>query len=421
MDTNKKSISPGALFLLFLRLGLMSFGGPLAHLGFFRREFVERRALVSSDDYAAMMALCQILPGATSSQTGMLLGHQLAGVRGALLAFLGFTLPSAVLMSGFGLVARQIDVTRLTWAMLAAKGIALAIVGLALWKMARSHWRSTVAVAIGVVAMLATLVIKHSAIGVCCIVLGGLISWLAVRGTGDTHADTTRVSLRSPGSQVATVSLALFAAFLLVPVAFGSLWDHPLLEGFFRLFRVGALIFGGGHVVLPMLQLELAGSQWMSAEQFASGYGLVQLMPGPLFTYAGWVGAVRAESGGILMAVACLIGIFLPSFLILFGALPHWSRWMQHPVLRRALPGIHAVVTGLLAAAWLDLGAVVWVGGFPDGEVMGATSGLFQGVALSLAPIDSDFLDVAGPFLQGRTDAAAFVCAWRQDVQLANL
>lgn len=340
------------VFVIFLRLGLTSFGGPVAHLGFFRQEFVARRRWLDEHAYADLVALCQFLPGPASSQVGMALGLRQAGMPGALAAWLGFTLPSALAMAllGLGLVAGQALVP--AGVLGGLKIAAVAVVAQAVWGMARSlcrGWERLLLMALACALVLLWPGVAGQVGAMLLAALAGLALW--GRGGGVPLAP---VHDRPTGMRARTgaLLLAVFAALLvLLPLA-ARTWPQPWLVLTDAFYRAGALVFGGGHVVLPLLQAELVAPGWVAADDFLAGYGLAQAVPGPLFTFASFLGAAaRHGAGGWLGAVVCLLAIFLPAFLLVVGALPFWERLRHDARARAALSGVNAAVVGLLLAA----------------------------------------------------------------------
>ena len=342
---------PGAIFAAFLRLGLTAFGGPIAHLDYFRREFVERRGWVSAQVYGDLVALCQFLPGPASSQVGIGLGLMRGGVSGALAAWLGFTLPSALAMTLFALLLTHVaGLTHGAW-LHGLKLVAVAVVAQALWGMGRSlcpdRTRASLAVAAAVLAALVPGVSGQLAV----IALGAVVGrWLL-------HAPLEAVHPPLPLALRHRHAWGLLAAFvaLLLGLPILAAWAQwPWLTLLADFYRAGALVFGGGHVVLPLLQAQVVPGG-MDNATFLAGYGAVQAVPGPLFTFAAFLGAVSAQGpGGWLGATVALLAIFLPSFLLVLGALPLWHALRGRPALRSALMGINAAVVGLLLAAFYD-------------------------------------------------------------------
>jgi len=343
------------VLIVFLRLGLTSFGGPVAHLGYFRAEFVARRRWLDEPSYAGIVGLCQFLPGPASSQVAMALGLMRAGLAGALAAFIGFTAPSALLMTGFAyLIASLGDVSNAPW-IHGLKIAAVAVVAQAVWSMARNLApdlpRAAIAAASAAIALL-----LPSAFGqIAALVLGGAAGWLLLRHLAGTAQPPLALSVRRPLSRAA---LALFFV-LLIGLPFAAALGHPLAL-FAAFYRAGALVFGGGHVVLPLLQQAVVVPGWIGKSTFLAGYGAAQAVPGPLFSFAAFLGAaMHGAPSGWQGALLCLLAIYLPSVLLVIGALPLWNAAQSHPAMRAALAGINASVVGLLFAA---LCTPVWTG-----------------------------------------------------------
>ncbi len=334
-------------FLAFLRLGCTSFGGPVAHLGYLREEFVVRRRWLAERAYADLVALCQFLPGPASSQVGMAIGLSRAGIPGALAAWLGFTLPSALILIA---LAVGISHANLPSEILhALKTAAVAVVAHAVWGMARRMCNGGVTAAICLVTAAAVAYSPSAMVQLSMLAVAGFIGWIATKTPGDLPGSSLPVAI---SRRTGFVSLALFALLLVVL----PLWAHssgrPEIWLFDVFYRAGALVFGGGHVVLPLLQAELVGPGGVAAETFMVGYGATQAVPGPLFSFAAYLGAVDPRGGGVAFgAIVGLVGAFLPSLLLVIGALPFWEGLRHHPSVRRATVGINAAVVGLLLAA----------------------------------------------------------------------
>jgi chromate transporter len=346
--TSEAADSAAKVFLVFLRLGLTSFGGPIAHLGFFRSEFVERRRWLSEAHYADVVALSQFLPGPASSKVGIIVGVLRAGIPGALAAWLGFTLPSALALIAFGYgVALAGDLGNAGW-LHGLKIVAVAVVAQAVWGMAKTLCPDRERLTIAAAATVLVLLVPTTVGQIGAIVAGGLIGWWFLPGeTIDFTPLPVGISrLWSVGS------IVLFFALLFgLPLAVSATGSHALAV-FDAFYRSGSLVFGGGHVVLPLLQAATVQPGWLSNDAFLAGYGAAQAVPGPLFTFAAYLGTVMKEtpngwSGGLL----CLAGIFLPSFFLAIGPLPFWNWFRQHPVMRSVLKGVNAAVVGLLLAA----------------------------------------------------------------------
>lgn len=343
--------STSEVFLVFLRLGLTAFGGPIAHLAYFREEFVRRRQWLSEAAYADLVALCQFLPGPASSQVGLALGLQRAGYRGALAAWCGFTLPSAILLIllAIGLVEFG---DRLPGGLIAGlKIVAVAVVAQAVWGMAKSlcpDWPRRL-LALAAAALLLALPSAWSQIGV--IVGGGLIGLSLQQSAVTAPGEALAAGI---GRRSASLWLLLFFLALAgLPLLTQAFPGHALamVDAF---YRAGALVFGGGHVVLPLLQAEVVGAGWIAGETFLAGYGAAQAVPGPLFTFAAFLGAAGPAPNGWSGGLLALLAIFLPAFLLLAGALPFWDALRANRWARAALAGVNAAVVGILLAALYD-------------------------------------------------------------------
>jgi chromate transporter len=334
---------------IFLRLGLTSFGGPVAHLGYFRAEFVERRRWLDEAHYADIVALCQFLPGPASSQTGITLGILRAGLPGALAAWIGFSGPSALAMILFGYgVDRLGDIADVPW-LHGLKIVAVAVVANAVWGMARSLCPDRERATIAVGAALLALGVPSAAGQIGAIAAGGLIGWYLFPAVAVSAVAPLAVRIARP---VAMVALVLFFLLLFGLPAIVAASDTHVLALFSSFYRSGALVFGGGHVVLPLLQQAVVPPAWVSNDTFLAGYGAAQAVPGPLFTFAAYLGTVMGSqpnrwAGGLL----CLAAIYLPSFLLLVGVLPFWDALRRRSGIRAALTGVNAAVVGLLLAA----------------------------------------------------------------------
>ena len=347
METSAQRGSAAEVFAAFLKLGCTSFGGPVAHLGFFREEFVARRRWLSDAEYADLVALCQFLPGPASSQVGMALGLRRAGMLGLVAAWVAFTAPSAIALVGFALgVGKLGNVADAGW-LIGMKAAAVAVVAHALIGMATSlvadKWRALIAV----VAMVLVLLVPSPLIQVAAILVGAAAGYGLLCETAPEPAQTSRPTL--PKS-VGITSLGIFIGLLLaLPIiARGSDVGLMLIDGF---YRAGALVFGGGHVVLPLLEQAVVPTRLVSADVFLAGYGAAQAVPGPLFTFASFLGASATGIHWALGAVLATVAIFLPAALLVVGAMPFWDALRAHPASRSVLAGANAAVVGILAAA----------------------------------------------------------------------
>ena len=348
-DASTADRRPWDVFRIFLRLGLTSFGGPIAHLAYFRDEFVTRRGWLTERSYADLVALCQFLPGPASSQVGMAVGLSRCGYRGALAAWAGFTLPSAVALILFALgVARYGDA--IPAGMLhGLKVVAVAVVAQAVWGMARSLCPDVPRVTLMVMAAFVVLLVPSAWGQVAVIAATGFVGLVRFTPHDTAAHDPLPVSL---GRRSGVLCLVLFftlliALPLLVPVLHSQ--TMAIVDAF---YRAGSLVFGGGHVVLPLLQAEVVPPGWVGNEAFLAGYGAAQAVPGPLFTFAAFLGASMTEAPtGWLGGLVCLVALFVPSFLLVAGVLPFWEQLRAHARAQAALAGINAGVVGLLLAA----------------------------------------------------------------------
>ncbi|MFP1631279.1 chromate efflux transporter [Zhengella sp. ZM62] len=347
----------GEVFAAFLKLGLTSFGGPIAHLGYFRDEFVVRRKWIDEAGYADLVALCQFLPGPASSQTGFALGLMRAGPLGALAAFTAFTLPSAVLLVLFAMGATALGGPLGTGLLHGLKIVAVAVVAQAVWGMARNLTPDRERASIALAAVL-IVVLSASATGqIGAIAFGALAGLVFCRNGRPDGA----VHLSFPVSRATgAVLLALFFLLLGLLPLIAAVSQSQAMALFDAFYRSGALVFGGGHVVLPLLEAEAVKPGWVTADAFLAGYGAAQAVPGPLFTFAAYLGAISGPvPNGIAGAAIALAGIFLPGFLLLAGMLPFWNRFRTRPAAQAAMRGANAAVVGILGAALYD---PVWTG-----------------------------------------------------------
>lgn len=333
-----------------LRLGLTSFGGPVAHLGYFYEEYVKRKKWIDDKTYADLVALCQFLPGPASSQVGIGIGLMRAGVWGALAAWLGFTLPSAVALSLVAVWLQHHSWGDAGW-MHGLLLAAVAVVAQAVWEMARKFAAGRLEATIAIIAAVAVLLVPGAWSQVAVIAAAGGIGAFGLRrknvALSSSVAGIPPFIRRSTG-----VTLLLLFAVLLVALPLVRAWvSSPLWALFDSFYRAGALVFGGGHVVLPLLEAEVVPQGWVTADQFLAGYSAAQAVPGPLFTFAAYIGMAALGWKGALVATTA---IFLPSFLLVLGAFPFWH-WLRHqPRFQAALAGMNAAVVGILLAALYD-------------------------------------------------------------------
>ena len=330
------------------RLGLTSFGGPIAHLGYFHAEYVARRRWLDEQTYADLVALCQFLPGPASSQVGIAIGLMRAGLLGSVAAWLGFTLPSALALVVFAYGLQMLGTAEAGW-LHGLKVVAVAVVAQAVWGMARTLAPDRQRASLAFLAAIAMLAYPAAVGQVLIIVIAGLLGWWLLPEAGAPRDPGVRVAV---GHRGVIVAWALFFGLLIgLPICQRWVPSEPLAV-FDSFFRVGSLVFGGGHVVLPLLQAEVVPPGWVTNEQFVAGYGAAQAVPGPLFTFAAYLGAVmRPLGGGVAGAALALVAVFAPSFLLVLGALPLWDSLRPRPSFQAALRGINAAVVGLLLAA----------------------------------------------------------------------
>jgi chromate transporter len=351
----RRSGTPQEVLLAFLRLGLTSFGGPVAHLGYFRTDIVERRRWLDEAAYADIVALCQFLPGPASSQVAVSLGIMRAGLPGGLAAWFGFSMPSALVLIVFAYgVGALGDLNHAAW-LHGLKIVAVAVVAQAVWGMARNlcpdRQRATMAVA----AALLVLALPSAAGQVGAIAIGAIIGWRFLPGPPNAAVATLGFSI----SRSLAIGALIAFAILLVGFQFAATGGNHVLQMFAAFYRSGSLVFGGGHVVLPLLQQAVVPPGWIGNDAFLAGYGAAQAVPGPLFTFAAYLGAAMGPSpNGWVGGLICLVAIYLPSFLLLIGILPFWDDLRRRTDVQAALRGVNAAVVGLLLAAFYN---PVWV------------------------------------------------------------
>jgi chromate transporter len=333
------------------RLGLTSFGGPIAHLGYYRDEYVVRRRWLAEAQYADLVALCQFLPGPASSQVSIAIGTMRAGLLGGVAAWAGFTLPSALAMVAFAYGVQALGVADAGW-LHGLKVVAVAVVAQAVWGMARSLAPDRPRATLAILAAIAVLASRTAATQIAVIAAAGLLGRLLLPASETVPARAASVRV---GRGVALAALTLFFGLLIaLPIARQVTASHALAV-FDSFYRSGSLVFGGGHVVLPLLQAEVVPPGWVSDEEFIAGYGAAQAVPGPLFTFAAYLGAVMREPPtGWLGGAWALVAIFVPAFLLVIGALPFWEHLRERVGFQAALRGINAAVVGLLLAALYD-------------------------------------------------------------------
>jgi chromate transporter len=348
-----KAVAPLDIFLAFLRQGLTAFGGPVAHLGYFRREFVERRGWVSEATYADLVALAHFLPGPASSQVGMAIGLRQAGLAGAIAAFLGFTLPAALAMIGLAAVAPDLIYAYGDGWLHGLKIAAAAVVLLAVVQMARTLARGPIRAGMAIGAAAGLFLAQGAVAQVAALAAGGLFGLALLR---DLPADPAPDAAGGEvDRQSALIALGLFGGLLLGLPILASLLQNPGLGLASVFYRTGSLVFGGGHLVLPLLERDVVQRGWLDQETFLAGYGAVQALPGPLFSFAGFVGASQTYGPtGVMGGLIAIFSIFLPSLLLVTGVLPFWDGLKHQGWARGLVAGVGATVVGVLAAALWD-------------------------------------------------------------------
>jgi chromate transporter len=376
-----RHVPVGDVWRAFLKLGVTSFGGPVAHLGYFRRELVEKRGWIDEARFAHLLALCQLLPGPASSQLGFALGMVRAGWRGAFAAFIAFTLPSALLMSAFATVLPALDQPIGQAGIHGLKLLAVAVVGHAVVTMARKLTADVPRAAIGLAAGAFVLVSGSAISQLIAVVIGGALGLLLCRNVAAGQA----ASFDLPYGERAGIGLLVVFSVLLGLAISVTFFSARLLSVAAAFYRTGSLVFGGGHVVLPLLQEAVVTPGWVSTDEFLGGYGAAQALPGPLFAISAFLGArLEHGEGGLLGATVALIAIFLPGFLLLAGALPLWRRLVTQPAAFRAIAGVNAAVVGLLAAAFYD---PVWTSAVTDWVDVGVALLGFAALMTSRVPV----------------------------------
>ncbi|POT29250.1 chromate efflux transporter [Citrobacter braakii] len=355
-ETTRTDRSPWAVFLIFLRLGMTSFGGPIAHLGYFRDEFVTRRQWLTERSYADLVALCQFLPGPASSQIGIALGLSRSGYTGALAAWAGFTLPSAIALILFALGISSYGNAIPPGVLHGLKVAAVAVVAQAVWGMARGLCPDAPRIAIMAAATCFVLLVPSAWGQVGVITVAALIGLLLFRPHQEAENDPLSVTIPR---RIGLFWLTLFFVLLVGLPLLTTVFPDRTLSMVDTFYRAGSLVFGGGHVVLPLLQAEVVPSGWVSNDVFLVGYGAAQAVPGPLFTFAAFLGAsMNQEHTGWTGGMICLLAIFTPSFLLVAGALPFWERLRHNARTQATLSGVNAAVVGLLLSAFYQ---PVWI------------------------------------------------------------
>lgn len=349
LGEHRKGKAGALLEILFVsaQLGLTSFGGPVAHLGYFHNEYIRRRRWMDERNYADLVALCQFLPGPASSQVGIGIGMVRAGWLGGIVAWLGFTLPSVLALVAFAFLLQGYDIAGAGW-IHGLKIVAVAIVAQAILGMGQKLTPDRERVAIAVIAAGITLSWQTGYSQILTIAVAGIAGLWLYRHSSKENVTNLPISIRRSSG---IVCLALFGVLLIVLPFLRGTAEAGGMAIFDSFYRSGALVFGGGHVVLPLLEQEVVPTGWVSQADFLAGYGATQAVPGPLFTFAAYLGAMTA---GVPGAIVATLAIFLPAFLLVAGALPFWNSLRRSPRMQGALTGINAAVVGILLAAWYD-------------------------------------------------------------------
>jgi chromate transporter len=383
------------IFLIFLRLGLTSFGGPIAHLGYFRQEFVERRKWISEQVFADLVALCNFLPGPTSSQVSYSIGMTRGGILGALCSWGAFTLPSAIIMLLAAYGIRWMGGNENPGWLHGLKIVAVAVVAQAVWSMATRLCTDRTRITFAFVAAVVILLTNNSWVQVLTIAVGALAGWKLIRP--DAPAEKPELFTRLPSRVQSIAALGIFAfCLLLVPLLAAGKHDGWLAL-FDSFYRTGSLVFGGGHVVLPLLQSEVVPRGWEDNNTFLAGYGIAQALPGPIFSFAAYLGAAKTGSPtGWLAGLWCVFAILLPPMLLVTGLIPLWSRLRTSVTAQSLLAGANATVVGILLAA---LYHPIWTSAIDSAKSLALALVLFLGLQIwKVAPW---ILVLAGAILGG--------------------
>lgn len=333
------------ILLVSTRLGLTSYGGPVAHLGYFHNEYIQRRKWMDEKRYADLVALCQFLPGPASSQVGIGIGVMRAGVLGGIVSFIGFTLPSVIALILFALILQGLDIGDAGW-IHGLKIVAVAVVAHAILGMAQKLVPDLKRKALALFALVGTLLWQTAFTQVGVIVISAIIGFILYK----QHIENNEEKINFPISRrFAVICLTLFFGLLILLPILREVTSLSWIAMFDSFYRSGSLVFGGGHVVLPLLEREFVPTGWLSEEAFLAGYGAAQAVPGPLFTFAAYLGAVmNGWQGGLIATIA----IFLPAFLLILGTLPFWDSLRRNPKIKGALMGVNAAVVGILISAF---------------------------------------------------------------------
>ena len=373
------------IFFIALRLGLTSFGGPIAHIGFFRDEYVGRRKWISDRSFSELVALSQLLPGPASSQLGIAIGTLKGGRIGGFLAWLGFTTPSAIVLIAFAYGMTEIEMFKNSSWLHGLKLVVVPVVGFAVWGMASSIWIDRKRQIIGVLAAVAVLFVPGVLSQLVLIFMGALAGMLFLQKQSLEQVNSDAIFSRSPSKRSALVALVIFILGLVFLPVLYRITGSQQIDLFENFYRTGSLVFGGGHVVLPLLHSETVGSGYVNNDQFIAGYGISQAIPGPLFTFASFLGASAQGTfdqrwiGGLVTLVA----IFVPSFLLVWSVLPFWSTLSRNYRVYGAVNGVNVVVVGVLLSALYD---PIWNTSVSNGRDFAIVAALFGMLAFLKLP-----------------------------------
>lgn len=364
------------------KLGVTSFGGPIAHLGYFRDEYVKKRGWLSEEKYAGIISLCQVLPGPTSSQVGIMIGMYRAGISGGIVAWIGFTLPSTIVLLTFAMGVNNLEGLQDAGWLHGLKVLAVAIVAMAVWGMFKTICTTKANTTVAVLSATAILILSIPLIQIAVISSGALVGYLFLKPTIQSSSDTNEFSINK---NLSIISLLLFVCLIIAFPLLSNTISNPFLEVSDKFFRTGSLVFGGGHVVLPLLQNEVVTPGLVSQDAFLAGYGAAQAIPGPLFTFAAYLGTVMPSfNNPPLIGLLCLTMIFIPSFLLIIGVIPFWDTLNSKAWFRGPLVGINASVVGLLMAALYD---PIWVSAVENNTDVASVAGLICIVSIWKCPV----------------------------------
>ena len=378
MSKNTKIKRALEVLMVSTKLGLTSFGGPIAHLGYYHTEYVEKRKWLDERSYADLVALCQFLPGPASSQVGIGIGTSRAGLLGGIAAWIGFTMPSAILMILFAFLLQGFDIGGAPF-IHGLKIVAVVIVAHSILSMGKKLANEKLTATIAVAAAIGVLIFQTAMTQVVIILLSGLLGMFLFKNTlpatdrlvNNTEKNKTQNKEHNTSNHYSLIFLGIFFALLVALPVLREIFPNRMMEIFDSFYRSGSLVFGGGHVVLPLLELEVVPPNWISKSDFLAGYGAAQAIPGPLFAFSSYLGMLI---GGLKGAFVALIAIFLPAFLLIVGVIPYWNRLRQIESIKRALIGVNAAVVGILLAALYN---PLWTNAIIDAKSFALAAVLF--------------------------------------------